>query len=508
MKKPIKLAVSLFICGLILLSGCTTTQKNSLPSELVAKTGDYPKSVNIIAPDFFKTTGAANADQAKQKWLDEISERYGVILKIFSSYNEAKNNSSSASGSVSGQNSNFTGLVSIDSSFILQYGVLKDLYMPLDSYLADNAVWNALPEEFKSLFKVNGHIYAIPTSVLRVQKARIIHDEALAETDISVTDLASFHDFAVSYAKKAGKGSGRGKFTGAYLLSEVTDVLNAFGLYPANDENVQFCYDPTADCYVDWLTKDSAIEALEYLRELFNISALSIANKDEIEQSFLYSVLASKYAQYSDNDNCTVVLTLNSEYPHVLLTEISGFAMTKDTPQPKETINFLVNMLFGSEQNYLDCWLGSSDNYILNSDDTLTIKMTQDSEGNYVLPAMPNLTSGLSDIFPYSDANILYNQNAEKNKARLKILNDSLESGALVEVPSEYQIIKSAAYDKNITDAANSYYICFLESISNPNKTVQEIVDEYKKAMLDLGGNKMLDEMNAAIGKKTAYYYG
>jgi len=177
-------------------------------------------------------------------------------------------------------------------------------------------------------------------------------------------------------------------------------------------------------------------------------------------------------------------------------------------------------MLFSSDENYLECWLGSSDNYTLNSDGTLTIKMSTDSEGNAVYPCVPNLAGGLSELFPYSDANISYIQSGDdgtdvdaKNKARLKMFSDSLESGALVKTPSEYQVIQSATYYANASEVVNNYYIdiilntIYFPGFNDPDKTIQQIVDEYKAAMLELGGNDMLDEMNAAIGKTTAYYY-
>jgi len=214
-------------------------------------------------------------------------------------------------------------------------------------------------------------------------------------------------------------------------------------------------------------------------------------------------------------------LTLNSEYPQAIFTTVSGFAMDQDTAQPQETINLLVDMLFGSEENYLECWLGSSNNYTQNSDGTITVKMVQDSEGNYEIPAMPNLTGGLSDIFPYSEADILYSQNGvvttgsdtENYNAIVKMLNDSLENGSAVEIPVKYQIIESATCDANLigseTSIYNLYAMCFSEAImkNSYTATVQQIIDEYKAAMLALGGNAMLDEMNAAIGKTTAYYY-
>ncbi|HPR76672.1 MAG TPA: hypothetical protein PLT14_10990, partial [Oscillospiraceae bacterium] len=390
-------------------------------------------------------------------------------------------------------------------------------YIPLDDYLADNPVWNALPEDFKSLFEVDGHIYAIPASVSEgVQKARVFNNEALQKTGVTVTDLNSFLAFAEAYRKKTGNPAD------SSLISDVTDILNAFGLYPGTDEQIPFSYDPTADCYVDWLTKPNAVEALEYIWKLNNSKSLCDKDAEELAELFNSGILASQYVPYYDYNNCTEILTLNPEYPQALYTQTNGFAMTADTPQPKETVNLLVDMLFGSEQSYLDCWLGS-DNYILNSDGTLTIKMSTDSEGNAVYPCAPNLAGGLTELVPFSDANISYIQSGDdgtdigtdvdaKNKARLKMFSNSLENGSLVKIPSEYQVIQSATYNAKWEDVAHRYYQdIILYTIYFPgfnDKTIQQIVDEYKAAMLELGGNDMLDEMNAAIGKKTAYYYG
>jgi len=92
------------------------------------------------------------------------------------------------------------------------------------------------------------------------------------------------------------------------------------------------------------------------------------------------------------------------------------------------------------------------------------------------------------------------------------MFSDSLENGSLVKIPQEYQVIQSAAYDANWNEVATRYYVDIILHAIEPtfkfDKTVQQLVDEYKAAMLALGGNQMLDEMNAAIGKKTAYYYG
>jgi len=347
----------------------------------------------------------------------------------------------------------------------------------------------------------------------------MITDEALEETGITVADLQSFSDFAKAYTKSTGKAVAT-----SYYLEYLTDILNAFGLYNMNYTlNTSFSYDPTEDCCVDFLTKDAAVDALEYLRELYQAGALDISFDDSVDvyTDFNDGISCTVYGQYFDNENCTEILTLDPEYPQIALTSEYGFVMAKDTPQPEETINQFINMLFGSEESYLECWLGSSDTYILNSDGTVTVKMPQNADGNFEYPPMPNLTGGLTDIFPYSDANIFFSQDgvideeskteADEYNDRFTLLYDSFEKGVIVEVPAFYQ----TTVKNEISTAINNdhyiqtLYMSYIKSaITSSKYTVQEVVDGYREEMLNLGGNALLDQINAAIGKTTAYYYG
>jgi hypothetical protein len=57
-------------------------------------------------------------------------------------------------------------------------------------------------------------------------------------------------------------------------------------------------------------------------------------------------------------------------------------------------------------------------------------------------------------------------------------------------------------------DIYQLYTKCITDAITDQSRTVSEIVDEYRIAMYDMGGNAVLDAANASIGKTTAYYYG
>ncbi|HNX14436.1 MAG TPA: ABC transporter substrate-binding protein [Oscillospiraceae bacterium] len=520
MKNIFKFTVSLLVCE-ILLSGCGTPS-TSLPGELVGKSKNYSQTLNIIDPSFFYSASDDNAENAKQQWLDEMSARYGVKINVTSGvYN---NPTLGASIEKRWENilygkESFPGLVNIDSIDILKTIVDDSRALPLDDYLADNPIWNALPEEIKSTFKIDGHIYAIPTSLSYSFNSRFISDDAIELTGITVNDLDTLKEFSNTYTQATGNYAMK-----SFGINQLRDIFSAFGLY-YNTSTRPFGYDPTEDCMVDFLTKDAAIDALKYLRELYTAGALYSDFDTKTDDTTYDDISSGKIASIFDPlkkpDNCTELITLNQQYPQILENNVSGFFLTNDVPQPQEAVNLFIDMIFGSEQSYLDCWLGSSDRYIINSDGTITMNIVQNSDGSYAVPAMPNLTGGLTDVFPYSKTDILYNQNGvvtndlkteagQKNK-EYEMIKDALAKGMVVKVPTAYDFINTSSYNTTYDSNNSKIYLlyrqCITDAITNNQTTVEQAVKDYRKAIFNMGGNAMLDEMNAAIGKKTVYYY-
>ncbi len=197
-----------------------------------------------------------------------MSERYGVKINVISnSYAEDGTFKSAFSGV---DKKTFSGLLEAESIGYLQEIINSDLAVPLDDYLADNAVWNALPDDFKDTFKINGHIYAIPAYVTDYMSSRIFYKDVFEQTGINVADLDSLKEFVTDYAKATGNYA-----IDLYGTNDIADILNAFGLYKGEGLSIPISYDPTEDCYIDFLTKGTAADALEYLRELYVAGGLN-----------------------------------------------------------------------------------------------------------------------------------------------------------------------------------------------------------------------------------------
>ncbi len=516
MKKRFKPQILLLI-GALLLSGCGS-HTPSLPEGLkTGKSGDYPQSLHMITTAFFREADAPDYEQVKQDWLDNMSARYGVTLDI--QCDTIKNGEYVSTEKIDlmydvlyGEQT-FAGIVEVNNFSTLYYSVYEDVALPLEDYLADNPTWNALPEELKSMFAIDGHIYAIPASINRRAGARFVSEESQRQTGITVSDLDSLKEYAAALSRI---DSFEGTPIGSDRLYNLIDVLNAYGLYVDLENSLPVTYDPVEDCVTDFLTKDTAISALEYLRELYAQGLLEV-NFDGAVSAYrkfnAEKAYASFYTSYYDRDDYTEIFTLNPAYPQVLGEYVKGYIMTKDTPQPKETLNFLVDMLFGSEDNYFECRFGSPERYSENSDGTLTLHLTEMPDGSYGTPPMPNLVGDLPGLFSGSGGNVYYSRNgvvkdAEVTKAYYDSIDQALANGTLTTVPISLRFIRLFDYFISQRDIYRLYLQCINVAVTGEHTPVADIVDEYRTAMYDMGGNELLDAANAAIGKQTAYYYG
>ncbi|HNX14980.1 MAG TPA: ABC transporter substrate-binding protein [Oscillospiraceae bacterium] len=518
MKKIFTALLSMLVCGALLLAGCGNPSA-ALPGELFGKNLDVPDALNLLVPSFFSNSQADTAG-LKREWLDAMSVRYGVNINILTNeYKDGQRVSDVNSQMYSALygKSAFAGLIYVSGYDTLVRAIQNGTAVALDDYLADNPAWKALPEDIRSMYLVDGHIYAVPASCYWDMYARSVYTDSLTQTGIQVTDLNSLREYALAL-KQAGTYD---YAIGSAGTDGLGDILNAFGLYADGYSGHPFSYDPGEDSVVDFLTKDSSISALKYLRELYAVGALKLIPYNKTSNpynNFISGESATNYDEYTIDEKYTEVLTLNPAYPQLLRCGMSGYIMTKDTPQPKETVNFFVSMLFGSEQNYLDCSLGLSDNYVLNSDGTITLKLEINEDGGVDNFATPGLVGTLPGAFPHSnqryDLELIGNPTAEltasieKSKQFLAAIDDAVKKGSALKVPVSYrQIHTSKFYDKK-SDINYLFANCIKDAITAENWTVEEIVKQYRLDMLGLGGNAMLDEMNYAIGKKTAYYYG
>ena len=386
----------------------------------------------------------------------------------------------------------------------MQQAVTEQKALKLDDYLYGNPIWDALPSAVKRIFWTGRHVYAIPASFTPNLKVRTFTDDSLFKTQVSVTDLETLKEYAIALKQQKG-----GYAISSDGLANLGDIFNAFGLYIDEIDNGPIGFEPNVG-YVDFLTKESAVDALKYLRELYNDGVLKInfdGSTDTALSDFKNGICASYYGEYHDYDNCTEVLTLNPAYPRNISTNVSGYFLTNETDQPRETVNLLLQMLLSSQENYLESRLGTPENYSVGSDGTVTVRKSLNSDKHYVIPAMPNLVQNLPEAFLSSNADILYTSTAAAGAATTRsdyqqMIEKATEDGTVAPLRVLYS--KPTSYYAVQKYILKFYNTCISDAITDNSKSVEEVISTYKANMFKLGGNDILDDM----GGGGLYNYG
>ncbi|HPF56586.1 MAG TPA: extracellular solute-binding protein [Clostridiales bacterium] len=492
---------------------------------------DYPQSMDIAFPGFFYRNNAYDAESG-DKWLEDISTRYGVDLNVTTNANDA---SGIIKSLLTGGHTAevVTGFAFMNTTNLVDMYANPQYILPLEDYLADNPVWLSLPQEVRDAFTVDGHIWAIPCSYYNLTPQLRIYDSEILDTlgIQAPTTLDEFADFTqqVSILQKSG-GTDVTDIVPmcSYPYYCASDILRAYGVYTSGYGMIG--YDPIEGCVTDGFLKPDAEEALEYLRNLYQ---KGVFNMTDYIGTSITSYRSALYAQenfataycsgYSSNMaymgalskyDCTTGMNRNGTVcPQVLDTSFSGYVLAANTAEPEKCVNFLLDLFFGSSYNYCETRYGSEKNYTINSDGTIDVNLTEDG----LYPTIPNLLwriDGLNmgdeyggyNSSLYGDAASQYNTGVALSELR----KNAIENGTAVEVPvvNQFAVRLSSWYTRdmyqNILLAASD---CFVNAITDDTKTVKEVLNEYRTAMRGYGAQHLLDDANSIIGKTGVQTY-
>lgn len=516
----------LMALSLAMLAGCaTSTSSGSTGSQ--SGTSKFPDSMNIYAYNIFNENVRSEDDIPN--WNKYMSDKYDsqITLNEITQENYSNTNNRIRSGEVS-------GIVSLMPNYIL--GLIKtNNILPLDDYLKDNKVWNALPEDFRNQFMFNGHIWAIPRYDVNINAPTVslIRSDWLTKTGKTVpTTQAELLEVGNAFAKGDPNGNGeKDEYLFGCYNAQIMDVLNSFGLYFSYNTSVAF--DPTQDCIVDSLFKPEAKEALQYLRSMVtsgiidpdSFSDPTINSKSSTgiygttlttpgyryeygNQLYMSDNPSKDYSNMTEEDFKKAATyyeplpPLSKTNPIVYGGNAMGFVLTSSVSDPKATVNAFADMAFGSLKNYLDCYIGESENYSVGSDGNITI--------NYVEPDVKSVPAIVSLVvtpklmlekttvdFPDNTVNnILSRLRREENAAYIERYTKTKQLYSL----SAFDVVMSQTFSDNYSSLQKGMNNTFLYLL-NPDKSIDEILTIYRTTAKQLQMEQILQEANENIGK-------
>jgi len=550
----IKRILVVILITVLLIGGCSPNSS----SETSVPKFDYedlslPTDLEIVAPAFFYNSGdeTVTVDE-RNEWTDAMSERYGVYITVTVPVDTAY-----LSTIQQAYNQEIHGIVNVGGLDVVQYMKDGGAILPLDDYLADNPNWLSLPEEMRNMYMIDGHIWAIPSSFYYTLKTRSFRTDWLQQLGLEVpTDLNSLKEYALAVANSGIEGTA---ICGGSDLSWAMDILNAFGVRIDASGQFGYAYDPETGTYIDGFLQPEAADALQYLRDLYEAGAIEpgIFNMmaDEIWENLdngeygsyystvgegkygygMYAAANAIYEQTSEwpttDEKWTELTTLYTEttslknngfeVPQIIFPTGSAFVLINGTAQPAETTNFFVDLLYGSEANYIEAYVGLDNNIVRNSDGSITLKMMLDEdaseeagEGVYITRHMANLVGVIEGVYGSENLEIIRsdNENVRIHKRESAAYNSQTMTTALnikdvLKLDLQYSFPISKTLNTNLSAIATAFHSCFVNAISNEDYTVQQALSEYVATMEQLGAQQVLVEANTVIGKTPTQRY-
>lgn len=538
---------ALVMSAVTLLAGCTTGSETSSKVNTQYANVGLPTVLQITSPSFYYEEDTDTFD-IRGAWTDAMSEKYGVEVSVLSP--DVAYYSTTITDAIDGSTSGIMDVILADTVLYLKD---KNIILPLDEYLSSNKAWNALPEEMRKMYEYDGHIWAVPNGFEITQPVRAIRQDWLDNLGLEApTTVEELYNVMVAFRDddpdKDGDPTNSIPLSGDKGMAWAKDILAAFGLCINNTGLLPYAYNTDSKCFEDAFLKPQAQEALEYLRKMYQENLIDPGIFLDTDD-FGYNVSNGYVGSYITNagdakyyESMNLKQFLNSETVYDpgdpedwaamtgLYTEIaaltgnettnliptsyygSPYVLLANTDQPAETINFFVDMIFGSTKNYLNALIGLESDYSITSGNV--IKMNYSDEANNIYYPLASLVGYIDGVHPRTEYTVVKSQTAQaiRNKKEINTYlkdfsEESMDKKLLYLIDSQYATPQSATLNEQMNSAMTEFKNCFSDAITDSNTSVEKALAAYRTNMKNNDMQKVLDEANAAIGKKSSQTY-
>jgi hypothetical protein len=501
--------------------------------------------------------------EQKKLWRETLSARYGVeIYEDCITKTEVGTVYSArlAAGELTGMVQHYGW-----SRLFAWYN--ENAIYPLDEYLKNNATWKMLPKEMRELYKVGNQTWAVPsgwnaglsgTSMgMWTQAIRADWVKKLGLGEIGYTlGVDKFKQIITAFGDRSSELGVTGiipiVFGGdLYGLWNIFTAFDAFIFDP--NSSMGYTYNPDTNCFEDALLRDGARQAIELIRYFYTKGYTTKSTFDSGFSDIRNQLASAKVgsfclyqARFRDQGQYTVNTLLLSKYGTTVVDNIgdgytdwikmneetwvdtqlvglkdkalwantagaSGYCLMVGTPQPAETVNFFVDLLYSSEDTWIESYWNLLDKAIVReSDGSYTRKYFDQSKNVFYLNA--NLASVVeTSLYPAKNYTI-FNEGANKAAALKRtqatiaynsaMTQAAIAAGRVILLPESYKAAQnySATYVKH-SGEITSYQTSFLfDGFMKSTITVDKLFATYKKNMAAVGGDKVLQEANTAFG--------
>jgi putative aldouronate transport system substrate-binding protein len=425
------------------------------------------------------------------------------------------------------------GLVNFFSASNVLEAVENNTIEPLDEYLEDNANWNATTESYRNLYSLDGKVYAISAGFEGSTFTRSYRKDWLDRLGMEVPETTGeLFEVARAFTESDPDGNGIDDTTGltSSRLWNLQDIFQAFGAKLNNTGEMSIAWNPVSGVWQDSMLKPEMGSALEYIKKLYDSGYLDadfLTNEGsnmreklwtgKAGSSFYWAMHAYRQAttemrKTAPEAKWVEVPALRGTQTQKLNSRVMGglcYVLVKGTEQPKETVNTFFNMLFDKDMTFMLRY-GIEGTTFRWKDDKVII-MTDPATGK------PFETPGLIQEMPQFNRYTYpwcYDGSSGEIQETLNLIETEkqmIEKGIsddiifvidkmVYDVPVSKEFAAKSADMKKVFEEE-----AFMAILGE--KSISQALDDYRTKMRGLGGDKVLEEANAAIGREPNQKY-
>lgn len=548
-KAKICIIISLVVCILIvatIMGGCGKKEQEGAAGEGSSE-GTTPvpviEPVEVAKPSVLEITrelyfgDVSDNPDMKQEFMEEFEKKFGIKLKVnYYPKNEymEKVNLAITAGEIS-------GLVNIygPASNVVKTrddGVL----LPLDDLVKDNEHWMKWSSEipnFTDLYRLpdDGQIWALPQAFSYNFFDRAIRKDWLDKLELPVPEtLDDLYEMAKAFTENDPDGNNE-KDTFGLVSSKTWNLQDIFSAHGCRLDNVgegTITFDMEKMAWVDNMFHPEMPNALAYLKDMYANGYLDpevFVNTGAKMREKFYNGKAGSWF-YWWNNGYSAEPTVRQVHPDAEIIEIptitgpkktkinhyaangTPFVLLDNTKQPKETVHWFINLILANEEAHWWCIYGT-DKYnkydFSNKIITRAIDPDSTTGGGYPSPGLigdlPWFTSNNYVIVTGDDPSLVDDYRF-KLERKMKVFEDGKALGVLYEQPFKYDAPVSETYSTIKADITKAYEECVLDAVT-VNKSIEDAIATYRATLKAIGGQKVLDEANAAVGTSNDFQY-
>jgi hypothetical protein len=188
-----------------------------------------------------------------------------------------------------------------------------------------------------------------------------------------------------------------------------------------------------------------------------------------------------------------------------------GFVVSTSVKNPKDVVNFFVDMMFSSVENYLECSYGLPEHYVIGSNGVVTLKYAD--EDQKVLPLKCGLINcpefltenGYVAVTKDQDAKTMLKFQTDIMKLKRDYISKYTGTGQLVRIPNYRYLYYTGSYGTDFTDYYTNLLMAFSKvifGISHTNESIDYLLQTYRDTVkAENNMTLLLQKLNERIGK-------